>query len=144
MIDFAKDILLKPSELKFSFVTSQGPGGQNVNKVATTAILRFNVLHSSSLPEDVRLYLISLLGKKLTSQGDFIIKAGRYRTQERNKQDAIERLYHLIKRAVAPPKKRKKTKPTFGSTQRRLNTKKKQGNKKAMRRLDGEINNERS
>ncbi len=124
---------MKHSELRFSFIRSPGPGGQNVNKVATAVLLRFNVLHSPSLPEPVRLRLISLLGSKLTTQGDLIIKATRYRTQERNKQDAIERLEALILRATKVPKKRKKTKPTLASKERRLAEKKSHGKTKALR-----------
>jgi len=134
MIKITQHISLDLSEIKFSFISSPGPGGQNVNKVATAVQLRFDVLHSPSLQDDVRLRLIALLGKKLTRQGELIIKASRYRTQERNKQDAIERLCQLIKHAAYPPKKRKKTKPTFASKQRRLNIKKLQGEKKARRR----------
>ncbi len=135
MIAVTQHISLKPTEIKFTFIASPGPGGQNVNKVATAVQLRFDVLHSPSLPESVRTRLIGLLGKKLTLQGELIIKASRFRTQERNKQDALDRLCELIKRAEIPPKKRKKTKPTFASKLRRLNTKKIQGGKKAMRRV---------
>lgn len=124
---------MKHSELQFSFIRSPGPGGQNVNKVATAVLLRFNVLHSPSLPEPVRLRLISLLGSKLTTHGDLIIKATRYRTQERNKQDAIERLEALILRASKLPKKRKKTRPTLASKERRLGEKKAHGKTKALR-----------
>lgn len=99
---------LNPSEIKFSFIASPGPGGQNVNKVASGVQLRFNVRHSQSLPDDVRERLISLVGKKLTTQGELIIKATRFRTQERNKQDALDRLQDLIKRAAIPPKKTEK------------------------------------
>jgi ribosome-associated protein len=133
MIVVTKFIILKPSEIKLTFIASPGPGGQNVNKVATSAQLRFNVLHSPSLPEEVRARLLTLLGKRITGQGELIIKASRYRTQERNKQDALHRLCLLIKQAAILPKKRKKTKPTFASKQRRLETKKIQGTKKALR-----------
>lgn len=138
MIDITNYISIKPSEIKLSFIASPGPGGQNVNKVATAVQLRFNVVNSPSLPEDVRLRLVSLLGKRLTIQGDLIIKASRYRTQERNKQDALERLFEIIKSAAVPPKKRRKTKPTFSSKQRRMDTKKIHGKKKALRRSSGD------
>jgi ribosome-associated protein len=134
MIKITPRISISLSEVKLTFISSPGPGGQNVNKTATAAQLRFNVLHSQSLPEDVRARLISLLGKKLTTQGDLIIKASRHRTQERNKQDAISRLQALIKSAVIPPKKRRKTKPTGASVERRLTGKKLQAQKKIWRR----------
>src|SRR5947207_11300983 len=92
MIKISPHIILNPAEIKLTFIASPGPGGQNVNKVATAVQLRFNLLHSPSLPEDVRLRLIALLGKRITGQGELIIKASRYRTQERNKQDALDRL----------------------------------------------------
>lgn len=138
MIEITKDILLNPAEIKLTFIASPGPGGQNVNKLATTAQLRFNVLHSPSLTSDVRARLVTLLGKRLTRQGELIIKASRYRTQENNKRDALERLCQLIKRVAIPPKKRKKTKPTLASKQRRLATKKIHGMKKALRSDSGE------
>lgn len=134
MIKITNSITLNPAEINFSFIASPGPGGQNVNKVATAVQLRFDVVGSSSLPEDVRARLIALLGKRLTNKGELIIHANRHRTQNRNKEDALERLIQLIKRASIPPKKRKKTKPTFASKQQRLNTKKLHGKKKALRR----------
>src|SRR3990167_11030084 len=100
MIVITSNISLNESEATLTFITSPGPGGQNVNKVATAVQLRFNVLHSASLPEDVRLRLFALLGSKITTKGDLIIKASRYRTQERNKQDALNRLIVLLKRAT--------------------------------------------
>lgn len=131
----AKQISLKSSEIKLSYITSPGPGGQNVNKVATAVQLRFNVLHSTSLPDEIRLRLILLLGKKLTNQGDLIIKASRYRTQERNKADALDRLSWFIQRAATKPKKRKKTKPTLASQKRRQQNKKLHSGKKSLRKV---------
>jgi ribosome-associated protein len=134
VIEITDHISIHPSELKFSFMASPGPGGQNVNKVASGVLLRFDVLSSPSLPEGVRTRLIALLGKRLTNTGELIIKATSYRTQERNKQDAIERLQQMIKSIAIPPKKRRKTRPTLASKQRRLTSKKMQGNKKNLRR----------
>lgn len=125
--------LLDKAELKFSFVRSPGPGGQNVNKVATAALLRFNVVQSSSLSEAMRARLLLLLGNKVTQQGELIIKASRYRTQERNKQDALERLQAYLQRAAIVPKKRKKTKPSLASKERRLTQKKQHGKNKLLR-----------
>jgi ribosome-associated protein len=134
MIEITKHISLNPAELKFAFIASPGPGGQNVNKVATAVQLRFDVEHSVSLPEHVRERLKQQLGARLTTAGEVIIKASSYRTQERNKRDAVERLCVLIRHAAIIPKKRKKTKPTKASKERRLNTKKLAGQKKALRR----------
>lgn len=125
---------MNESEIKLTFITSAGPGGQNVNKVATAVQLRFNVLHSPSLPEEVRTRLINLLGQNITTKGELIIKANRHRTQERNKQDAIKRLIVWIQQAAIRPKKRKKTKPTSGSVQRRLNKKKLHSRTKLLRK----------
>lgn len=134
MIKISPDISLPESELKLTFIRSPGPGGQNVNKVATAIQLRFNLLHSPSLPDDLRLRLLVVLGNKITRQGDLIIKATRFRTQERNKQDAFDRLQSLLQNAAKVPKNRRKTKPTYGSTQKRLEKKKLHGKAKSLRR----------
>ena len=133
MIEITPELFLNESELQFTFVRSPGPGGQNVNKVATAVQLRFNVIRST-LPEIIRERLLIILGNKLTQDGDLIIKANRFRSQNRNKEDAINRLVQLIRQASFVPKKRKKTKPTYSSTQRRLATKKMHGQKKSARK----------
>lgn len=129
-----RKITLDNNELIFTFIASPGPGGQNVNKVATGVVLRFNVKRSPSLPEDVRERLLLLLGSKVTTLGDVVIKATRFRTQQRNKEDAIERLHTFITKALVPPKKRKKTKPTNASVQKRLQKKKLHSQTKSLRR----------
>lgn len=122
-----------PSEIKYQYIRSPGPGGQNVNKVATGVQLRFDIKKSCSLNEVVRTRLLSLAGNKLTSKGEIVIKATRYRTQERNKQDAVDRLNALLKRASVSPKKRKKTKPSLAAIERRLAGKKLQAKIKSLR-----------
>lgn len=125
---------MNEAEIKFTFIRAPGPGGQNVNKVATAVQLRFDVKHSPSLSEHVRTRLLMLAGKQLTRTGELVIKASRYRTQERNKQDALDRLRELLRRAAIVPKKRKKTKPTLTSVQRRLTQKKLHAKIKSLRR----------
>lgn len=127
-------IALVETEIKFTFVRSPGPGGQNVNKTATAVELRFDVLHSNLLSEDVRQRLMKLAGHLLTSRGELIIKATRYRTQERNKQDALKRLKLLLLQAAIVPKRRKKTKPTAAAIERRLSDKKLHAKRKYIRR----------
>ncbi|MFU8798349.1 MAG: alternative ribosome rescue aminoacyl-tRNA hydrolase ArfB, partial [Gammaproteobacteria bacterium] len=110
-----------------------GPGGQNVNKVASAVQLRFNVRSSPSLPEEVRERLLVLVGNKLTINGELIIKASRHRTQRQNKQDALMRLWAFLRRAETRPQKRKKTKPSFSSTQTRIASKKRHAKIKSLR-----------
>jgi ribosome-associated protein len=120
-------------ELSFEFIRSSGPGGQNVNKVATAVQLRFNVRTSPSLSQEVRHRLIALAGKRITQSGELIIEARRFRSQAQNREDAIERLHQLIEKASIRPKSRRNTKPTAASRQRRLATKKRRSESKRLR-----------
>ena len=134
MIHITPTITIDEREIHEEFIRSSGPGGQNVNKVATAVQLRFDVAESPSLPDDVRERLIRLAGRRITEGGVLIIDARRFRTQERNRQDAIERLVELIRKAAEKPKRRRKTRPTQASKRRRLETKRHRGKTKRMRR----------
>jgi len=133
MIQITSSIAIDESEIQEEFIRSSGPGGQNVNKVATTVQLRFDVANSSSIPDEVRERLISLAGNRITEDGVLIINARRFRTQGRNRQDAIERLVGLIRRAAEKPRSRRKTKPTLTSKMRRLDGKYYRAEKKKSR-----------
>lgn len=138
MITPTFQINLLESELKFTFICAPGPGGQNVNKVATGVLLRFNLVHSALLADDIKQRLINQVGKKLTASGELIIKASRFRSQAQNKQDARNRLQAMISAAAIPRKKRKKTKPSKASIEKRLYDKKSLALKKSQRRTPGE------
>jgi ribosome-associated protein len=116
-------IAIDEDELSESFVLASGPGGQNVNKVSSAVQLRFDVAHSPSLSEEVRARLTALSGRRLTKEGVLIVVAREHRTQERNRADAREKLFDLIRRAATPPKPRRPTKPTKASKRRRLEAK---------------------
>jgi ribosome-associated protein len=133
MILITQDIAIRETELKLDFIRSSGPGGQNVNKVATAVQLRFDVCRSPSLPEDVRQRLVRIAGKKVNKEGVLLIDARRFRTQERNRQDAVQRLVQWIRRAAEKPKKRIKTRPTLGSRARRLEGKRQRSETKRLR-----------
>jgi ribosome-associated protein len=134
MISIIPNINIRLNELNFSFIRASGPGGQNVNKVATAVQLKFDVINSNNLPEAVKNKLIKIAGKKISTSGILIIEAKRFRTQEQNKNDAIERLIQLIKKAAIVDKPRKKTKPTSTSNVKRIESKKKRSTIKGNRR----------
>lgn len=137
MIQITPDIALDESEIRLQFTRASGPGGQNVNKVESAVQLRFDVAHSPSLPDALRARLMHLAGRRLNSQGELIIDARRFRTQERNRQDAIDRLIELIRQAAIPPKQRHATRPTNASKRRRLDAKRRRGKTKRLRVRDG-------
>jgi ribosome-associated protein len=134
MIHVTDAIRLDESELALSFVHAGGPGGQHVNKSATAVQLRFDVASSPSLPADVRARLLRLAGSRVTADGILVLTARRHRSQERNRQEVVDRLVSLIRQAARPPKKRRPTKPTKASRERRLAKKKQQSRLKKSRR----------
>ncbi len=133
MLNITKTIFVNKTELQETFIRSSGPGGQNVNKVATAVQLRFDVINSPSLPDDVRERLIRLAGKRMTEDGVLLIEARRFRTQERNREDALNRLTDLIRKASKKPVPRRRTKPSLASRQRRLDGKRRKSRIKRMR-----------
>ncbi|MEZ5787614.1 MAG: alternative ribosome rescue aminoacyl-tRNA hydrolase ArfB [Xanthobacteraceae bacterium] len=133
MIRITDTIALGEDEISERFLRAAGPGGQNVNKVATAVQLRFDVKRSPALPEDVRARLTRLAGRRLTRDGVLVITAQRHRTQERNRTDAMERLIELVRAAAVRPVPRRPTRPTAGSRERRLATKKRRAGVKSLR-----------
>lgn len=132
-LKISKHLSIPDSEIAFSAIRSQGSGGQNVNKVASAIHLRFDIA-SSTLPENCRQRLLALKDKRITKEGVIVIKAQRFRDQEKNRDDALQRLQMLIRRAMAVPKKRIPSRPSRAADRRRLDAKTRQGRQKALRR----------
>lgn len=135
MIRITDNIEINENEIKQEFIRSSGPGGQNVNKVSTAVQLRFDVRNSPSLPEDIKVRLYKIAGSRITNDGILIIEAKRFRTQESNRQDSVDRFIELIRKAAVKPKARKATKPTAESRKVRVESKRRRGQVKSMRRL---------
>ena len=135
MIPVTAHISIDEREIEENFVRASGPGGQNVNKLSTAVQLRFNARHSPSLPPEVRARLERLAGSRLTRDGVLVIIAQRHRTQARNRQDALQRLIDLIRRAAIAPRVRRPTKPTKAARARRVEAKKHRAGVKQMRRV---------
>jgi len=133
MIAVSRSIRIPEREVKLRFIQASGPGGQNVNKVASAVELRFDVKHTKALPEDVRQRLMLHSGKRLNDAGVLIIQARRFRSQERNRQDAMERLVRVVRKAAATPKVRRQTKRTEASQESRLERKKRRSRTKQQR-----------
>ncbi len=127
MLEITPNLSIDERELSFEFIRASGPGGQNVNKVATAVQLRFDVARSPSLSDAVKVRLVKLAGRRVTSDGVLVIEAKKYRSQEQNRFDAIQRFSELVRKATEKPKPRRKTKPTRAAKEERLKGKKKRG-----------------
>jgi len=123
VIRLTRSISIDEEEIREVFVRASGPGGQNVNKVSTAVQLRFDVANSPSLPDGVRERLARIAGRRMTEDGVLVIDARQFRTQLKNREDARQRLVELVRKAAVPPKKRKKTRPTRASKEKRLESK---------------------
>jgi ribosome-associated protein len=139
MIRITDSIAIDESELEEHFIRASGPGGQNVNKLSTAVQLRFDARRSQSLPNDVSIRLQRLAGSRLTKDGVVVITAQRYRTQERNRDDAIARLIELIRRAAVPPTPRRPTRPTTAGRAKRLETKRRRSGIKGLRQAKPDL-----
>ena len=137
MLEITSGLQLDEQELTLTFARSGGPGGQNVNKVSSKVILRWNPAQSAGLPEDVRLRLLSQQRARLTKEGELLITSQKTRDQGRNVEDCLEKLRTLILRAVHVPKARKATRPSRGSKERRLSAKKHNARRKQERSQEG-------
>ncbi|WP_237153213.1 alternative ribosome rescue aminoacyl-tRNA hydrolase ArfB [Oryzibacter oryziterrae] len=137
MIEIAPHIHLDEREISESFIQASGPGGQNVNKVASAVLLRYDLLNASGIPWEVKVRASRIAGSRLTQAGEIVIQAQRHRTQERNRADALERLIGILKAAVEPPRPRIATRPTRASQVRRVDAKSRRGAVKKDRRSPG-------
>jgi ribosome-associated protein len=133
MLEITSAVSINEDEIQIDFVRASGPGGQNVNKVSTAAQLRFDIRNSPSLEPDVKERLVRIAGSRVTEDGMLIIEAKRYRTQEQNRLDALQRLAALVQKALDKPKPRHKTRPTLASKQKRLQAKRQRSEKKRLR-----------
>ena len=133
MLQISPSIQIDERELQFEYIRASGPGGQNVNKVATAVQLRFDITHSPSLASDQKERLTRLAGKRVNADGVLVIEARRFRSQEANREDAVRRLIELLHKSLAPPKPRRRTKPTSASREKRLKDKRQKGEVKKSR-----------
>ena len=138
VIRITEDISIDESEIVFEFVRASGPGGQNVNKLATAVQLRFDIRASATLPDEVKERLVTLGGQRVSKSGVLIIDARRFRTQERNRQDALDRFSALVRKATFRKKRRRPTAPSRASKERRLDEKRRKSQTKRLRKDVGE------
>src|SRR5437879_602432 len=138
LLEISNRLRIPLHEFEWMFVRSGGPGGQNVNKVASKAVLRWNLAASPSLPEHVKMRLKTLQRRRVTGEGELVLTSQRYRDQERNREDCLQKLREMIAEAATLPRPRRATRPTRGSKERRLTAKRHRSERKKLRRHSGE------